>query len=144
MFSNTNKNYLIYLRTTIGLLLLGFLLGLICAGVQFAGAFLLFMCFALATFIVYSFDLRGKLVGVVSMDAGLIAGAAVRAAYWRSQHGFDTLVNWKLGGELFIVALLISGAMKGVFFLIELIWPLNESSETTPLSNEDPIERHEP
>lgn len=133
-----------YLRMAIGLFLLGFLLGLICAGVQFAGALLLFMCFALATIIVYGFDLRGKLVGIVCMDLGLIAGAAVRAAYWRSQHGFDTLVNWKWVAEFFIVALLISGAMRGVFFLIELIWPLNESSETSPLSSEGSTEKDEP
>ena len=129
MRSNSSMTYL---RTTLGLFLFGILLGFVCGGVQYAGAILLFMCFALATVIVYGFDLRGKLVGVVTMDAGLVVGAAIRAAYWRSQHEFSTLVNWKYAIELFLVALLISGAMKGLLSLVEKIWPPDDSLGNAP------------
>ncbi len=130
MILKTYKIHLLY----IGILF--FLGGLFCAGVQFAGAFLLVMGFAVAPVIAYGLNIKGKLIGVLVMDAGLIIGASVRIAYWQSLHGFESLVDWKFIFFLVILAILVSGTMVAIFFLIERIWPTRTNTPSEQSENE--------
>ncbi|WP_417383448.1 hypothetical protein [Gimesia sp.] len=133
-----------YLRTTLGLFLFGILLGFIIMVLPYGSALVLFLGFALAPWIIYHFGLRGKFTGVVAMDTGLIVGVMGCIASARLQLGLTSLVNWNQAAYFAAAALLISGTTGGVFYLFGRISPLNESSETSPLSNQGSTEKHEP
>lgn len=103
-------------------------LGWAFSGVEYAGFFLLAMSFAYAPLTAYILNLKAKLVGVLAMDLGLIIGSTVRSAYWKSQHGFNSLINWNNIFSLAIFAILVSSIIGIMIFFLERIWPSPKGS----------------
>jgi hypothetical protein len=117
-----------YLRTTLGLFLFGILLGFVIMVLPYGSALALFLGFALAPWIVYHFDLRGKITGALAMDAGLIVGVMGCIASARAQLGFTSPVNWNQAAFFAVAALLISGTIGGILFLYLLFVSSGDSS----------------
>ncbi len=77
------------------------------------------------------------------MDAGLIVGVVAHIASWRSQHGFDSIVDWNLVAFMTVAAMLISGTIGGILFLCKRNWPPRKT-EKPPVSIEEPIKGLKP
>lgn len=68
-------------------------------------------------------SIKGKFIGVLAIDAGLIIGCDVRSIYWRSLHGFVPLWDWGTTASMAIMAILVSGTVWIILFLLESKWP---------------------